>query len=145
MQQVSYIMNKNKIIKALLFVLVFLLLIACSPLFLGKSSSDITVNKAAKLITRNIGNNDFVIIDVRTTGEFRKGHLEQAKHINYFSKNFSEELSKLDKSKIYLVYCKSGGRSASAVNKMLESGFTEVYNLVGGIDAWQKSDNKTVN
>jgi rhodanese-related sulfurtransferase len=145
MLQESYIMNENKIIISLLFIFVFLVFISCSPLFIGKSSSDINVNKAARLITKNIGNNDFVILDVRTNGEFTKGHLEKAIHINYFSSDFSQELSNLTKNKIYLVYCKSGGRSASAVNKMLALDFTDVYNLVGGIDAWLKSGYKIVN
>jgi rhodanese-related sulfurtransferase len=80
---------------------------------------------------------DAIILDVRTTGEFESGHLPNALHINYFDAGFAQNVSKLDKNQLYLVYCQSGGRSASAAEKMASLGFTSLYNLRGGIGLWR--------
>lgn len=79
------------------------------------------------------------IIDVRTAGEFAGGAIQGAKNIDYRS-NFEAEIMKLDKTKPYFVYCLSGGRSASAANFMRSNGFKEVYDLQGGIMAWQAAN-----
>ena len=78
------------------------------------------------------------IIDVRTPNEFDQGHIEGAKNIDYFSKSFKSELEKLDKSVPVYVYCRSGGRSAKAMQIMKEIGFVSVYNLQGGFLAWSQ-------
>lgn len=77
------------------------------------------------------------LIDVRTPDEFSKGHLENAKNIDWRSNDFSKQVESLDKSKPVLVYCLSGGRSASAASAMREAGFKEVYELDGGIMKWR--------
>jgi thioredoxin len=77
------------------------------------------------------------LIDVRTQEEFDVEHLENAKNINWNSDNFISTVSKLDKSKPVFVYCKVGGRSSLAGNKLIEMGFKEVYNLDGGIMKWK--------
>ena len=56
------------------------------------------------------------VIDVRTPGEFAEGHIPGAKNIDYRNRNFRKRIGKLDKSKEYLVHCRSGGRSAAASN-----------------------------
>jgi thioredoxin len=76
------------------------------------------------------------IIDVRTPGEFVGGFIPQAVNIDYNSGHFEEEVQKLDKSKQFFVYCLSGGRSSSAADYMRSNGFNEVYDLTGGIMAW---------
>lgn len=129
----------------ILFVILTFLLISCSSIILRKSvDANIDVNQALKLIQQNDDNEKFVLLDVRTAAEYNKGHLDNAIHINYFDKDFMKEVKKLDKDKIYLVYCASGGRSASAVKKMKQEKFKEVYNLKGGIMAWKKAEQPTV-
>lgn len=76
-----------------------------------------------------------VILDVRTPEEYAEGHIENAKLMNYYGDNFNSEVSKLDKNKTYLVYCKSGGRSSEASTIMAEKGY-KVFNLSGGISNW---------
>ena len=49
---------------------------------------------------------------------------------------YAEDLDQLDKTKMYLIHCKSGGRSAGAFNTMKELEFMEVYNMPGGINQW---------
>ncbi|MCY7410650.1 MAG: rhodanese-like domain-containing protein [Chitinophagales bacterium] len=77
-----------------------------------------------------------VIIDVRTPEEFAAGHIPTAKSINLNDKDFSTQLDALDKSKIYLVYCQKGGRSANASKQMTDKGFKQVYNLENGFSQW---------
>ncbi len=75
-----------------------------------------------------------LIIDVRTQREFESGHLEGAINLDIYQKNFREEISKLDKSKSYYVYCKTGIRSRSAVKYMRQNGFSNVCDLEGGLN-----------
>jgi rhodanese-related sulfurtransferase len=80
------------------------------------------------------------VIDVRTPGEVSEVYITEA---DYFfdvnSTTFTENISNLDKSATYIVYCRSGARSSSAANYMVKNGFTNVYNLSGGVLAWQNS------
>ncbi len=105
---------------------------------------DITPQEAFTLIQNNQDNPDFVVIDVRTPGEFGAGHIENATNINFYSETFREELDNLDKNKTYLIYCRSGGRSGNALNIMAELDFTEVYNILGGILSWEAEGLPTV-
>jgi rhodanese-related sulfurtransferase len=82
---------------------------------------------------------DFILLDVRTAPEYKQAHLPGAIMLDYYQKNFKQELEKLDKSKPVFVYCTVGSRSSSAANLMNEMGFTEVYNLQGGIYHWAES------
>ena len=98
---------------------------------------DITAQEAFTLIQENHSNPDFVILDVRTPQEFSEGHLEDAVNIDFRAEDFREKVNELDKSKTYLVYCRSGARSRSASDVMEELGFEEGYNMLGGIIQWE--------
>jgi rhodanese-related sulfurtransferase len=81
---------------------------------------------------------DAVILDVRTEGEFIEGFIPNAKNIDiYKGQGFLDEVEKLDKSKNYYVYCRSGARSAQACALMNQQGFENAYNLMGGIIDWE--------
>ena len=84
------------------------------------------------------------LIDVRTPEEFAEGHLENAKNMNYYDDDFKQQLSVLDKNQKVYVYCKKGGRSSSAAELLSEMGFTEIYDLEGGMDNWKDKGLKTV-
>ncbi len=105
---------------------------------------DITPQEAFTLIQSNQNNPDFVIIDVRTPQEFAEGHIENATNIDFYSEAFRDMLNNLDENKTYLVYCRSGGRSGSALDIMAELNFKEVYNVSGGIIAWNAEGLPTV-
>jgi rhodanese-related sulfurtransferase len=79
-----------------------------------------------------------ILIDVRTPGEYQKGHIKDARLLNIFDDNFETEINKLDKNETYYVYCASGGRSDECVQMMKQKGFMNVYDLDGGIGRWQK-------
>lgn len=76
------------------------------------------------------------LLDVRTPEEFSVEHLENADNVNVNSPDFANKVAKYDKSKPIFVYCKVGGRSAQAADKLVAMGFNEVYNLEGGIMKW---------
>ena len=77
-----------------------------------------------------------VILDVRSASEYADGHLPSAVNIDVNSPDFNERVAKLDKSKVYVVHCRSGGRSARACTELTGKGFTSLYNLDGGMTAW---------
>lgn len=77
-----------------------------------------------------------VVLDVRTPQEFADGHLADATNIDFYGSSFVPELDGLDKDRPYFVYCRSGNRSAQTVQTMHDLGFTEVYELEGGIVNW---------
>ena len=77
------------------------------------------------------------LIDVRTPDEFSKGHLANANNYDWNGTEFDNQIAPLDKSEPVFVYCLSGGRSSSAANKMRSEGFTQVYEMDGGIMKWR--------
>ncbi|MCT4582177.1 MAG: rhodanese-like domain-containing protein [Flavobacteriales bacterium] len=79
-----------------------------------------------------------LLLDVRTPNEYQQGHIDGAKNLDYFDKSFKTELAKFDKGVPVYVYCRSGGRSAKAMQIMKEMGFETVYNLKGGYLAWSQ-------
>ena len=79
-----------------------------------------------------------IIIDVRTPEECANGMIMNAFAIDiYKGQQFIDEINQLDKSAIYFLYCKAGGRSAQACALMNQLGFEKTYNLVGGVTQWK--------
>ncbi len=74
-----------------------------------------------------------VLIDVRTPAEFDAGHIQGAINVDYENTNFQSEVKKLDISKTYFVYCRSGNRSSKSVVIMKDNGIKNIYDLHGGI------------
>ena len=97
---------------------------------------NIKPEEAADLIQKNLGNSSFVILDVRTPGEYNAGHIEGAVNSDYYSESFRNDLGRMGKNKIYLVYCRSGNRSGKTLEIMKELGFSHAYNMTGGINVW---------
>lgn len=77
-----------------------------------------------------------IVIDVRTPQEYADGHLWQAINIDYSSSTFKEEINKYERHFTYIVYCRSGSRSAKAQKIMVELGFKYVINMTGGYMEW---------
>lgn len=83
---------------------------------------------------------DAQLIDVRTPPEFAAGHVPAATMVDVKARDFEARISAFDKNRPTYVYCRSGKRSARAVAIMAELGFTELYNLDGGMLAWTKAE-----
>ena len=131
---------KNSIILILLFLLVLIPLpVLSSEDAQGVQNLDSV--EANKRIKQNRDNPDFVILDVRTPGEYSSGHIDKAVNIDYKSDNFKNEVNKLDKNKTYFVYCHSGRRTEASAEIMDQLGFKNVFNI-GGVVQWQEAGYK---
>ena len=75
------------------------------------------------------------VIDVRTPAEFAAGHIPDAVNIDVESSSFADDIAELDQSETYVVYCRTGRRSALAADQMAEAGFSSVKDL-GGLSSW---------
>ena len=102
----------------------------------GAIYQDISVADARTMIMENQDNPDFVILDVRTRSEFDAGHIENAVNLDFYADTFEDDLDALDKTKTYLVYCRTANRSGQAMDIMQNLNFEEVYNMLGGITQW---------
>ena len=80
------------------------------------------------------------LVDVRTPEEHDKGYLSNSQNIDFNSPTFDADVSKLDKAKPVILYCKGGVRSAKCAKKLKDAGFTKIYELEGGISKWQHSE-----
>ena len=135
-------MNKRwlrSVVLSLLLVTGLVLAPACAgkPAPSVTQVTDVSAVQAQSLIQQNQGNPQFIILDVRTPAEFAQGHIAGAVNLNYLDNNFKDELSKLNRDDTYLVHCRTGGRSAGAVETMQQLGFKTVYHITGGIVEWQ--------
>ena len=117
-------------------ILLFILVIFSSSLFAQVK------NISPKAAERKM-HKELTVLDVRTEAEFNSSHITGA--VNYDvldSIQFMQQIQELDKHETYLVYCKSGKRSAKAAKWMEQQGFTHIYNMKEGILGWEKMQKK---
>lgn len=98
------------------------------------------VEQADTLKATRLYNDDALILDVREDKEYAAGHIPRARHIPLGQ--LAKRIQELDKfkSKPILVTCRSGNRSTSACRMLKKAGFETVYNLAGGILAWERAN-----
>ncbi|WP_299213674.1 rhodanese-like domain-containing protein [uncultured Aquimarina sp.] len=97
-------------------------------------AEDITQDQWEDLISKD---NNAIILDVRTEEEVEDGFIPNMLNLDIrMGQGFLDEVEKLDKSKNYYVYCRSGARSAQACALMNQMGFKTTYNLIGGFMNW---------
>ena len=124
---------------ALFFVLNMILEVCCSPIISQKTltqNTEISAANANNLIAKNIGNQNFEILDVRPADYYTSRHIAGAIDISYESANFKTDIVKLAKKKQFLVYCATGVNGAAVTQMMLGLGFKNVQNISGGYAAW---------
>lgn len=128
------------------FLLTILMLTACIIYVKSQSGSDenVSCEKAMNLIDSHKNDRNFIILDVRTPEEYKLSHLENAVLVDFKGKDFEQEIKKLNKDLIYLVYCKAGGRSAKAVALMKSKGFKNIYHMNEGFVAWEAKGLKCI-
>ncbi len=116
----------------------FLAFITISTILLTGCSSEggSAVNLGVAEFQAKTQEADVVILDVRTKSEFNEGHIANSINIDFQSDTFLNEILKLDKSKTYAVYCRSGNRSGKAMATMSNEQFISLYNLNGGVIDW---------
>ena len=102
---------------------------------------DIDPASAQKLLTEN---SNIEVLDVRTPGEFAEGHIEGALNVDFKAADFADKVAKLDKSKSYVLHCRSGNRSGKSLATLKDKGFGTIYHLNEGFNAWKASGMPTV-
>ena len=129
-------------------------------LFLVVSSTTFGQKKLDKLLdkwnTRNVPymsvetlampKTDAILLDAREENEFNISHLENAIRVGYDNFKIKETIAKLpkDKNAKIVVYCSLGIRSETVAHKLIQEGYTNVYNLYGGIFEWKNADFKVI-
>jgi rhodanese-related sulfurtransferase len=105
-------------------------------LLAGSDKSSIQPQTATTLINQEEG----VVVDVRPMTDYSNGHIINS--INIPANGFKNQLSRLDKyrQKPVIVACRSGAQSSTACKQLRKAGFEKVYNLRGGILAWQNAN-----
>lgn len=106
------------------------------PMVRGKTAGpSISPMQATLLINRE----DAVVVDVREPGEYSKGHIPNSRHIPLAQ--LDKRLPELDrfKDRPVIVNCQSGNRAFSACSALRKAGFAKVFNLDGGVSAWEQA------
>jgi rhodanese-related sulfurtransferase len=142
-------LNKHSLAYIVIFFLLLIALVLFYNFNVGRSNmktlSSSFENVSAKEARELIEEDNVFILDVRTPSEFNSSHIKGATLIpvtNAFGSYLSPDsllefrVDEVPKGKKILVYCKSGYRSASASEILINAGYLQVYNLVGGINAW---------
>lgn len=104
-------------------------------LFLSGKHAAGNILSADNFISKYKSTPGAVLLDVRTPEEFSAGHISNAVDIDFENPDFEQQVQKLDASKTYFVYCRTGNRSAQAAAIMKRDNFKNLYELQGGITA----------
>jgi thioredoxin len=118
--------------KKLISLLFAIFLLSCNAQT-QKSAETIAATAFAEKIKATPGAQ---ILDVRTAEEFAGQHIENAQNVDWNAENFEANAARFDKSKPVFVYCLAGARSKKASDRLHEMGFSQVYDLQGGIMKW---------
>jgi phage shock protein E len=97
----------------------------------------VSLEEAFALMDDHLGDDDFVIVDLRPAEQYGSGHIQNAINIDYQSDDFVEELGALEREYIYLLYSQTERVSGKVLGKMAALGFKEVYSLRGGMEHWE--------
>ena len=116
-------------------ILIGFILPSCSAQQDGTSTA-LSAKEASTLIEKHKDDPNFIILDIRTPGEYQSGHLKDSIMIDYYSKSFGDQIGRLDRGKSYLVYCRSGNRSARSMALFEKLQFKKIYHLSSGINSW---------
>ena len=117
----------NRILVLILVAIAAIAIAGCG----GSSTAAVQKVDAAKAVSML---DSRVVIDVRTPAEYAAGHIAGAQNIDVEAGDFAAKISTLDKKAAYLVYCRSGRRSAIAADEMAKAGFTDIIDGGGMAD-----------
>ena len=131
-------MQKKLTVFGIILSIVFLGFFLFSP---GARSDEqfraVSPKEASALIEKHKGDSGFIILDIRTPGEYQSGHIEKSIMIDFYSKTYAQEVDRLDKTKTYLVHCRSGNRSTRSMALFKKLQFQKIYHLSSGINGWK--------
>ena len=121
-------------------------LAGCSSSDTANVPTDVAVGTPANLervdansFTSVVATPSITVIDVRTPGEFSRGHVDGAVNYNVEGPDFADQIMGLDPGGVYAVYCQSGNRSQVAVDQMASIGVNSIFELESGITGWESA------
>lgn len=106
---------------------------------------NLSAKEAQPLIKANLLNPNFIIVDIRTPREYQSGHIAKAINIDFYSRDFSNKLNDLDKTKTYIFHCRSGSRTGQAEKLIKKLGLKKYYILSRGIVDWNANNYELIN
>ena len=112
-----------------LLMAAFLFLAACGE----TGRRDVGALEAAALLQEDKA---IRVLDIRTPGEFGRGHIAGAENIDFRGVDFEQKLQGLERDKPYLLHCASGNRSGQALPVFEDLGFTRIHHLNTGFKGW---------
>jgi rhodanese-related sulfurtransferase len=118
-----------------LYLIVFTSVVSC------QSQQDKTITRVDKeAIKAEVIGKDVQLVDVRTPGEYRAGHIDDAVNFDLSNRNaFMKQIETLDKDQPVYLYCLVGSRSAYAAKILRDKGFTKIYDYSGGYNDWVRN------
>lgn len=136
-------MNKQNLTYLVLFFVILgvVLVFVSKPETSPQGFETVSVDEAREMLEKD----DFFLLDVRTPVEFNESHIEGAVLIpleNGYGSNLGPDqllearINEVPKGEKVLVYCRTGRRSAVASQMLEDAGYTDVYNMGGGISEW---------
>jgi len=122
----------------ILALLLIILIVGGSVYFMDNLQNTATfVDIAPQQFSQDLKKGGYALIDVRTIDEYNAGHIKGSQQSDYYQTQvFTTFLGSLDKTKKYLLYCRTGVRSALVMQMMRDMGFANVSDLQGGYNAW---------
>ena len=122
------------LLPGVLACILFCVLLWAAP---AAQAKDVSVQEAAaRLRSPPEG---LLVLDVRTPGEFRQGHLTGARNLDFFGGRFDLDVAALPKDRPVLLYCRTGQRSAGAQEALEQAGIRNILHMNQGIEAWEKA------
>lgn len=123
------------IVRLALYLIVFTSVVSC------QSQQDKTISRVDKdAIKAEVIGKDVQLVDVRTPGEYRAGHIDDAVNFDLSNRNaFMKQIETLDKDQPVYLYCLVGSRSAYAAKILRDKGFTKIYDYSGGYNDWVRN------
>jgi len=136
-------LNKQNLTYLVLFfvILIVVLIFASKPESSLSGFETVSVDEAREMLEKD----DFFLLDVRTPVEFNESHIEGAVLIpleNGYGSNLGPDqllearINEVPEGEKVLVYCRTGRRNAVASQMLVDAGYTDVYNMGGGISDW---------
>jgi rhodanese-related sulfurtransferase len=131
--------------KVFLSVLLLAAWFSCSPksesgnLKTQESAIGQVINLNPKQFIEQSSGNQAILLDVRTAEEVAQGKIPNSTQLDYYQSNFLAKANELPKDQEIYIYCAVGARSREAAELLVQQGFTKVYHLQGGIQAWARA------
>jgi rhodanese-related sulfurtransferase len=132
----------NKYLLVMLIALIVILIGAIVYISsIDKTNTNSFSDLTPQVFAQDLTTGGYTLLDVRTVDEYNGGHIKNAKQSDFYqTETFSKFLGSLDKNGKYLIYCRTGIRSAKVMQEMQQKGFANVHDLAGGYNAWVSSN-----